>query len=144
ELVEKAAENDETLMEMFFDKGTLDEDEMRKGIRIGMMNREIFPIFCLSAKNNMGSGRMMGFIGNVAPSAYEMPPEKTEDGKDLPCDVSKPTALFIFKTLVEPYLGKISFFKVCSGEVKTGVDLTNHQTGAVERLNQLFVMDGKN
>lgn len=144
ELVEKAAENDENLMEMFFEKGSLDEDEMRKGIKIGMMNREIFPVFCISAKNNMGSGRMMGFIDNVAPSTEEMPPEQTEDGEDIPCDLSKPAALFVFKTLVEPYLGKISFFKVCSGEVKTGMDLVNHQTGVVERLNQLFVMDGKN
>ena len=144
ELVEKAAENDETLMELYFEKGTLDEDEMRKGIKIGMMNGELYPIFCLSAKNNMGSGRMMGFIDNVAPSAREMPPEKTEDGREVPCDPSKPPVLFVFKTLVEPYLGKINFFKVCSGEVRTGMDLVNHQTGLTERFNQLFIMDGKN
>ncbi|MFW5762150.1 MAG: elongation factor G, partial [Cyclobacteriaceae bacterium] len=144
ELVEKAAENDESLMELYFEKGTLDEDEMRKGIKIGMMNQDLFPIFCMSAKNNMGSGRMMSFIDNVAPSANEMPPELTEDGKEIVCDAKKPPVLFVFRTLVEPYLGKINFFKVCSGEVTAGMDLVNQQTGNTERLNQIFSMDGKN
>lgn len=144
ELVEKAAENDESLMELYFEKGTLDEDEMRQGIKIGMMNQDLFPVFILSAKNNMGSGRMMGFIDNVAPSASEMPAEVTEDGEEIPCDPSKPPVLFVFRTLVEPYLGKITFFKVLSGEVKTGMDLVNHQTEVTERLNQIFSMDGKN
>ncbi|MGK7394848.1 MAG: elongation factor G [Candidatus Cyclobacteriaceae bacterium M3_2C_046] len=144
ELVEKAAENDESLMELYFEKGSLDEDEMRQGIKIGMMNQELFPIFCMSAKNNMGSGRMMSFIDNVAPAAKEMPAELSEDGKEISSDSKKPTVLFMFKTLVEPYLGKINFFKVCSGEVKAGMDLVNYQTKTTERLNQLFIMDGKN
>ncbi|HCC55293.1 MAG TPA: elongation factor G [Desulfobulbaceae bacterium] len=143
ELVEKAAENDEALMELYFEKGSLDEDEMRTGLKIGMRNREIFPIFCLSAKQNMGSGRMMGFIDNVAPSAQEMLPEHTIDGGELACDPAGPPVLFVFKTLVEPYLGKITFFKVCSGEVSEGQDLLNYQTGDNERLTQLFIMDGK-
>jgi elongation factor G len=144
ELVEKAAENDESLMELYFEKGTLDEDEMRQGIKIGMMNQDLFPVFCMSAKNNMGSGRMMSFIDNVAPSANEMTAEVTEDGKEIACDASKPPVLFIFRTLVEPYLGKINFFKVCSGEISAGMDLVNQQTGNTERLNQIFSMDGKN
>lgn len=144
ELVEKAAENDENLMELYFEKGSLNEDEMRQGIKIGMMNNELFPVFCVSAKNNMGSGRLMGFIDNVAPSAGEMPAEKSIDGKEVACDPSKPPVLFVFKTLMEPYLGKINFFKVCSGEVKAGMDLVNLQSGATERMNQLFIMNGKN
>jgi elongation factor G len=143
ELVEKAAENDEALMELYFEKGSLDEDEMRMGLKIGMRNRSLFPIFCLSAKQNMGSGRMMGFIDNVAPSAQEMLPELTLDGGELACDPAGPSVLFVFKTLVEPYLGKITFFKVCSGEVSEGQDLINYQTGDTERLTQLFIMDGK-
>ncbi len=143
ELVEKAAENDEDLMELYFDKGSLDEDEMRKGLKIGMLNHDVFPVFCMSAKNNMGSGRMMGFIDNVAPSAHEMHPEKTVDDKELACDPAGPPVVFVFKTLVEPYLGKITFFKVCSGEVTEGMDLANVQTGDTERFNQLFIMDGK-
>ncbi len=144
ELVEKAAENDEELMELYFDKGTLDEDQMRKGIKIGMLNHDLFPVFCLSAKNNMGSGRLMGFIDNVAPSGIESKPEITTDGDELRYDISKPTVLFVFKTHIEPNLGKMSFFKVITGEVTTGMDLVNSQTGSNERLSQLFIMDGKN
>jgi elongation factor G len=144
ELVEKAAENDEKLMELYFEKGNLDEDEMAEGIKLGMMNHDLFPVFCLSAKNNMGSGRMMGFIDNVAPSAVDMPPEHTDDGKEVACDPSKPPVLFVFKTLIEPHLGKLSFFKVLAGEVKIGMELSNNETRATERLGQLFIMDGKN
>lgn len=143
ELVEKAAENDETLIEHYFDKGELDEDEMRAGLRQGMMARTCFPVFCLSALRNMGSGRLMGFIDNVAPSAVEMPPEELEDGGTLPCTADGPAVLFTFKTIIEPRAGHISLFKVMSGEVKEGTDLTNDNTGTTERINQLFIMEGK-
>ncbi|MFZ5763690.1 MAG: elongation factor G [Thermodesulfobacteriota bacterium] len=144
ELVEKAAENDEALMDLYFEKGSLDEDELRQGLKLGMLNHDVFPIFCLSAKKNMGSGRLMGFIDNVAPAAREMLPKKSADGKEIVCDPAGPAVLFVFKTLVEPFLGKITFFKVYSGEVSEAMDLVNHQTGETERLNQLFIMDGKN
>jgi len=144
ELVEKAAENDEEMMELYFEKGSLDEDQMRKGLKIGMMNQEVFPIFCLSAKNNMGSGRIMGFIDNVAPTLSESIPESTEAGDQITGELDKPAVLFVFKTLIEPNLGKLSFFKVLQGEVKAGSQLHNHQNDETENLNQLFIMDGKN
>lgn len=143
ELVEKAAENDEKLMEKYFEKGTLDEDEMREGLKLGMIHHDVFPVFCMSAKKNMGSGRMMGFIDNVAPSPLEAKPETTIDDIELPFEQSKPTVLFVFKTHLEPNLGKLSFFKVISGEVTTSSELINSQTGASERIHQLFIMDGK-
>lgn len=142
ELVEKAAVNDESLMELYFEKGNLDEDELRKGLRIGMLKHEMFPVFCLSAKQNMGSGRLMGFIDNVAPGACDMLPERTINNQEINCAPDQPVSLFIFKTLIEPYLGKLSYFKVCSGEVTVGMDLVNTQTGATERINQLYIMDG--
>ncbi len=144
ELVEKAAENDEELMELYFEKGSLDEDEMRKGLKIGMMKHEVFPIFCLSAKNNMGSGRLMGFIDNVAPASNEMAPEITTEGEEIPCDPDQPTSIFVFKTIIEPFLGRITYFKVTSGVLKIGQDLVNNQNDTTERFNQLFIMDGKN
>jgi len=144
ELVEKAAENDDTLMEHYFDKGSLDEDEMREGLKIGMLKHQVFPVFCLSAKRNMGSGRLMGFIDNVAPSAIEMPPEITEDAQPIPCDPAGPACLFVFKTLLEPHIGRLSFFKVLSGEVKAGMELVNEKGNTTERLNQLFIADGRN
>ena len=142
-LVEKAAENDEKLMEKYFEKGTLDEDEMREGLKLGMIHHDVFPVFVMSAKRNMGSGRMMGFIDNVAPCPCEATPERTIDGKDLMFDPAQPTVLFIFKSHIEPNLGKLSFFKVISGEVNTNSELINSQTGATERIHQLFIMDGK-
>lgn len=143
ELVEKAAENDEKLMEKYFEKGTLDEDEMREGLKLGMIHHDVFPVFVMSARKNMGSGRMMGFIDNVAPSPQEAIPERTTDGKEIPYDPKSPAVLFVFKSHLEPNLGKISFFKVLSGEVTPGAELINSQTGSTEKLNQLFIMDGK-
>ena len=143
ELVEKAAENDETLMEHYFERGELDEDEMRTGLKQGMMKRTCFPVFCLSALRDMGSGRLMGFIDNVAPCATEMPAEELADGGTLPCRADGPAVLFTFKTVIEPRSGHITLFKVMSGEVKEGTDLVNDNTGATERINQLFILDGK-
>lgn len=143
ELVEKAAENDERLMEKYFEKGTLDEDELREGLKLGMIHHDVFPVFVMSAKKNMGSGRMMGFIDNVAPSPCEAKPERTADGKEIPFDPTLPASLFIFKSHLEPNVGKLSFFKVISGEITGASELINSQTGAVERFNQLFIMDGK-
>lgn len=144
ELVEKAAENDENLMELYFEKGTLEEDELRQGLKIGMLKHDVFPVFAVSAKRNMGSGRIMGFIDNVAPSAIEMNPEQTVEGKEIPCDPKGKTSLFVFKTVNEEYLGKVTFFKVCTGELKIGTELVNESTGSSEKMNQLFIMDGKN
>jgi elongation factor G len=142
ELVEKAAENEESLMEMYFDKGTLSEDEMRQGIKLGMKNHDLFPIFCVSALNDMGSGRLMGFIDNVAPAAADLENEQSLEGNQIIAKPSEPTALFVFKTLHESNLGQISFFKVKSGKVESGSKLTNSRTGDEEILNQLFIMDG--
>ncbi|MCU0357653.1 MAG: elongation factor G [Cyclobacteriaceae bacterium] len=143
ELVEKAAENDEKLMEKYFEKGTLDEDEMREGLKLGMIHHDVFPVFVTSAKKNMGSGRMMGFIDNVAPLPREAKPEITTDGKEIPYDINQPACLFVFKTHLEPNVGKLTFFKVISGEVNSNSELINSQTGAVEKFHQLFIMDGK-
>ncbi len=144
ELIEKAAENDENLMELYFDKGTLNEDEMREGIKKGMLNNELFPVFCISALNDMGTGRLMGFIDNVAPSAADLKTEQSVEGVTFECNVNAPTTLFVFKTVYEPNLGQISFFKVKSGEIKQNDKLENPRNGEIEILNQLYIMDGKN
>jgi len=143
ELVEKAAENDETLLELFYDKGTLNEDELRQGIKIGMLNHELFPVFCVSALNDMGTGRLMGFIDNVAPAAADLKPEQSVEGATISATKDAPTALFVFKTVYQPNLGQISFFKVKSGEIKLNDKLENSRTQKSEIINQLFIMDGK-
>jgi elongation factor G len=143
ELVEKAAENDEELMELFFEKGSLNEDELRKGIKAGMLNHELFPVFCISALNDMGSGRLMGFIDNVAPAAADLKPEQSVNGKEISSKKETSTAVFVFKTVHQPNLGQVTFFKVMSGEVKLNDKLVNSRSGETETLNQLFIMDGK-
>ncbi len=142
ELIEALASNDESLMEKYFDKGELREDEMKEGMKKAMINHDLFPLFCLSAKRNMGSGRLMGFIDNVCPSANEMPPQKTKKGEDLPCDANGPACIFIYKTVSEPHVGEMSFFKVYSGTIRSGMELENESTGVTEKINQLFMVEG--
>jgi elongation factor G len=142
ELIEAIAENDESLMEKYFDKGELDEDEMKMGLKKAMINHDLFPLFCISAQKNMGSGRLMGFIDNVAPSANEMPPQVTRAGDKLVCDANGPACIFIYKTISEPHIGETSYFKVYSGTVKPGMELVNESNGVTEKINQLFVVEG--
>lgn len=143
-LVEAAAENDETLMEKFFEQGTLSEDEMRKGLSTGMQTRSIFPVFCTSGKRNIGTKRLMDFIINVSPSPASSPMPKSDSEKEIKCDAAAPTSLFIFKTSVEPHLGEINYFRVMSGKVTEGMDLVNSNNDTKERIAQLFVVAGKN
>jgi len=142
ELIEGIAENDESLMEKYFDKGELEEDEMKIGLKKAMINHDLFPLFCVSAKMNMGSGRIMGFIDNVCPSANEMPSQQTKSGEMLECNPNGPACLFIYKTFSEPHIGEMSFFKVYSGIIKPGMELVNESNGVSEKLNQLFVVEG--
>ncbi len=143
ELVEKAAENDEDLMERFFENNTLSEDELRKGIKAGMLNHELFPIFCVSALNDMGSGRLMGFIDNVAPAAADLGSAQSLEEEEIKPVKDAPAVLFVFKTVHQPNLGQVTFFKVKRGEVSQNDKLINSRTGELEVFNQLFLMDGK-
>ncbi|MEG2340749.1 MAG: elongation factor G [Odoribacter sp.] len=143
-LIEAAAENDEGLMELYFDKGTLTEDEMRAGIRKGLIARDLFPVFCVSAEKDMCVRRFMEFLVNVAPSAAAMPGMLTKDGRLVPYSVSGPTSAFVFSTSIELHLGDINYFKVVSGTVKEGDDLVNMTTGSKERVAQLYAVAGKN
>jgi elongation factor G len=142
ELVEAVAVNDETLMEHYLDKGELDEDEMRQGLKRSLINHDLFPVFCISAEKDMGSGRLMGFIDNVCPSANEMPPQTTLSGESLPCDPNGPVCIFVFKTMSEPHVGELSYFKVYSGTVKVGMELVNESTSVSEKIHQLFIVEG--
>ncbi len=143
-LVEAAAENDEELMEKFFEDGTLSEDELAHGLSIAIAEREIFPVFCCSAVRNMGSGRIMGFINDVCPSPAVRPPAALEGGGTLACDPNDDTTVFIYKTITEPRVGRVSYFKVYSGSLKAGDELINMAGDDSERLGQLFQANGKN
>lgn len=141
-LVEAAAENDENLMELFFEKGTLNEDQMRQGIHKGLIARDLFPVFCVAAKKDMGIRRLMEFLGNIVPFVSEMPKPVTQDATEVECREDGPASIFVFKTSIEPHLGEVSFFKVMSGKVQEGIDLINVNRETKERLSQLYCVAG--
>ena len=143
-LVEAAAENDEGLMEKFFESDTLTEDEMREGIRKGLAARGMFPVFCVCAGKDMGVRRLMEFLGNVVPFVDEMPRVFNTRGEEVVPSKEGPTSLFFFKTAVEPHIGEVQYFKVMSGKVHEGDDLSNADRGSKERMAQLFVCAGAN
>lgn len=143
-LVEAAAENEEELMEKFFEQESLSEDEMREGIRMGLANRGMFPVFCVCAGKDMGVRRLMEFLGNVVPFVSDMPKVVNTEGKEVAPDSNGPSSLYFFKTSVEPHIGEVSYFKVMSGKVKEGDDLTNANRGSKERIAQIYVVAGPN
>ncbi len=143
-LVEAAAENDEGLMEKFFESETLTEDEMREGIRKGLASRGMFPVFCVDAVKDMGVRRLMEFLGNVVPFVDEMPRVFNTRGQEVIPDAAGPTSLFFFKTAVEPHIGEVQYFKVMSGAVTEGDDFTNADRGSKERIAQMFCCAGAN
>ena len=143
-LVEAAAENDEGLMEKFFEQDSLTEDEMRESIRKGLIARGMFPVFCVCGGKDMGVRRLMEFLGNVVPFVSEMPKVENTDGKEVAPDVNGPESLYFFKTSVEPHIGEVSYFKVMSGKVREGDDLLNADRGSKERIAQIYVVAGGN
>jgi len=143
-LVEAAAENDETLMEKFFEEESLTEDELREGIRKGLVTRSIFPVFCVCAGKDMGVRRLMEFLGNVVPFVSEMPKMHNTRGEEITPDSNGSVSLYFFKTGVEPHIGEVCYFKVMSGTVKAGADLTNADRGSKERITQIFACAGAN
>ena len=143
-LIEAAAANDDALMEKFFEEEELSEDEMREGIRKGLITRSIFPVFCVCGGKDMGVRRLMEFLGNVVPFVDEMPPVKNAKGEEVAPKADGPTSLFFFKTGMEPHIGEVSYFKVMSGTVKPGDDLTNADRGSKERIGQIYASAGAN
>lgn len=144
-LIEAAAENDEGLMDKYFEQGSLSEDEMRAGIRKGLVGRDIFPVFCVCSGRSMGVRRLMEFLGNVVPFVTDMPKPVTIKGEEIAPDPNGPTSIFVFKTSVEPHIGEVSYFKVMSGTLHAGDDLTNiSRNQGKERISQIFSVSGQN
>jgi len=142
-LVEAAAENDENLMEKFFEEGSLTEEELAEGLTLALAHQQIFPVFCASGLNNIGSGRIMGFINDICPSPADRPPAPLENGGTLACDSKDKTTVFIYKTISEPQVGNVSYFKVYSGTLSTGEDLMNMSNQTAERFNHIYISNGK-
>ena len=144
ELVETAAEYDDALMELYFDKGTLTQDDIRSGLKLGVANRKVMPIFVTSGKRDIGTKRLMEFIINVAPGPTVAPDFLSVEGEAMPADDTAPVALFVFKSQMEHHIGEINYFRVVRGTVTEGMELVNSRTGNKEKLSQLFAVAGKN
>jgi len=143
ELIEMAAENEEELMELYFEKGSLTEEEMRKGIKLGMLQRDLYPVFCTCARKDIGIGRLMEFIAKNAPAPNERPMRPVIGGQELKMEETAAPSLFVYKTAVESHVGEITYFKVMSGKITEGLDLINTKTDNKERLSQIYISVGK-
>ena len=142
-LIENAAENDEALMEKFFEEGTLSPDEIKKGLRLGIISRSVFPVLCCSAKTDQGVNALMDFIAENAPAPDQMPFEQTTQGKELKCSTAEPLSAFVFKLNVEQHLGEVAMMKLYNGEMAVGMDVVNAANGSKERISQLVCVAGK-
>jgi elongation factor G len=143
-LVEKAAESDESLMELFFANDSLTEAEIRKGIAKGLITRGMFPVFCISAKNNIGVDDLMEFINSEAPSITDMPAPVNSKGNVVKANPAGPASVYVFKSSIEEHIGEINYFRVYSGKVTENLDVVNSNNGTKERLSQIFICAGKN
>ena len=144
ELIETAAEHDDALMELYFEKGTLTQDDIRSGLKIGVAKRKAMPVFCASGKKDIGTKRLMEFIINVAPGPTVAPAFPAVDGSEVAADENAPVSLFVFKSQMEGHIGEINYFRVVSGKLTEGMELVNSRTGNKEKLSQLFAVAGKN
>ncbi|MBK8880924.1 MAG: elongation factor G [Bacteroidales bacterium] len=143
-LVEKAAESDESLMELFFSNDTLSEEEIKKGISKGIASRGLFPVLCISAKNNIGVDRLLEFVATMAPSLADMAPKMNSKGEAVKANPAGPASVYIFKSSIEEHIGEINYFRVFSGKVTENLDVVNSNNGSKERLSQLYICAGKN
>lgn len=144
-LIEELASKDETLMEEFFDKGTLTPEQIDQALKIGVMHRSLFPVLCISAKHDMGIGRLLEFVAAAVPPPDEMPGTKTRSGKELKCNPAGPTSLLVYKTTIEQHIGEVTYFKVYAGEIVEAQDMINPtRNSSKERVSQLFSVCGKN
>lgn len=149
ELMEKIAESDETLLDIFLEKGELTEEEFRSGLKKAYIDRKLFPVFYVSSVHNIGVSAVLDFLTELAPSPVDRKPvlvnhSETSEELALPADPAKEPVLFVFKTISEPHVGELSFFRLFSGTLRAGMDLVNQSNGTTERMSQIYIMNGKN
>ena len=147
-LIEKIAESSEDLMTLFFEQGTLTEEQLSEGLRKSVLARDIFPLFCISALQNIGVSRLLEFVSNYCPHPLVKKVVKAvrpDNGGDLEFEARSqgdPVA-FVFKTMSELHVGELSLFRVYNGMITPGIDLVNQKNNKSERVNQIYVVKGK-
>ena len=144
ELAEAAAVYDDALMELYFEKGSLTQDDIRAGLKLGVSKRDIMPIFCASGKRDIGTKRLMEFIINVGPGPLKAPAFLSTEGEELMANEDEAAVVFVFKSQIEQHIGEITYFRVVRGKVTEGMELVNSRTGNKEKISQLFAVAGKN
>lgn len=144
-LVEEAAAADDALMEKYFEEGDLNHEDLTKALKLAIDKRDLFPIMCTSAKENMGIARLMDFICDNVPAPNEVSEfKKTKAGKELKCNPANPLVAFVFKASKDQHLGELTCLKLYDGEITESLDVINSVNQSKERLSQLLVCAGKN
>jgi elongation factor G len=145
-LIEMIAEGNDPLMEKFFENGTLSPEETIEGLRAAVREFKIFPVLCGSALFNIGTDLLLDFILDYLPAPTDRPPlaGKVEEKEvTRPVSDSEPVSVFAFKTVADPFAGRVSYLKVCSGVLKNDANLLNVRTGSAERLSHIGCLFGK-
>ncbi len=147
-IVELAAENDDALLEKYFEQGELSPEEIKAGLKAGVVKRAIYPVLCGSAPRNVGVAHLMDFIAEFAPSPLERAPEvvtKVDSNEEVerPCDPAAPLAALVFKTVAEAHVGELSFFRVYCGKLNSGSEVLNANRKLTEKIGQIYLLNAK-
>ena len=145
QLIEYVAESDDTLLEKFFEEG-LTEEEMRAGIHTAVQNQSFVPLFCASAESNTGVSLIMDFIAQYGPSPLDRGNVKATDPEGNEVEIAltdSDPVMYVFKTLSEAHLGEMSFFRIYSGTITSGIDVHNSARKINERIGQVYLLNGK-
>ncbi len=143
QLIESIAESDEDLMNSYFEEGTLSEEQIKLGLKKAIINRGIFPVFCISSKNFVGFEPLINFISSTMPAPNELALPVAEGSVKANCDSKSQASLFIYKAVSDARLGDMTYFKVMTGKLTSGLDMINERTNSSERFGSLFVINGK-
>ena len=147
QLIEYIAESDDSLLEKFFEQGTLSEEEMRAGIHAAVQRQSFIPLFATAAESNVGVARLMDFIAKYGSSPEDRRKVKAVDvdGAEVEIALSDPEpTLYVFKTMTEAQFGEMSFFRIYSGSIKFGTELFNADRKSTEKIGQIYVLNGRN
>ncbi|MER3455328.1 MAG: elongation factor G [candidate division GAL15 bacterium] len=142
-LAERAAESDDALLEKYLESGELEEEDLRRGLRAGVTSGRIVPVLCAVAIQALGAREVLQALVDLAPGPAERPPEVSLEGQSLAADPSGPLAALVFKTMADPYVGRLSYFRVYSGTLRSDSQVYNATKERTERVGQLYVLRGK-
>ncbi|MDR7430403.1 MAG: elongation factor G [Armatimonadota bacterium] len=142
-LLERAAESDDALLEKYLEQGELSEDELRGGLRAGVASGRVVPVVCAVATSGLGAQSVLDLVVDLVPSPADRPAEVSVDGQTLRPDPSGPLAALVFKTMADPYVGRLSYFRVYSGTLRSDSQVYNANKERAERVGQLYLLRGK-